>query len=66
MSRSDRSFENLRHIVLKPGESYLYHSVITFDEAGDYFVEAVMRDPQGKWGGIRPFSRVKFFVTESP
>ncbi|MGB3216876.1 MAG: hypothetical protein WBD79_05705, partial [Anaerolineae bacterium] len=62
----DRSFENRRHIVLKPGESYLYHSVRTFDEAGDYFVEAVMRDPQGKWGGIRPFYRVKFFVAESP
>lgn len=62
----DRSFENRRHIVLKPDESYLYHSVRTFDEAGDYFVEAVMRDPQGKWGGIRPFYRVKFFVAESP
>lgn len=61
----DKSFESRRQIVLKPGQSYLYRSSRTFDEAGDYFVEAAMRDPQGKWGGIHPFFRVKFFVTKS-
>ncbi len=60
----DKSFESHYRLSLKPGETYQYRSSRTFDEPGDYFVEATKKGAEGGWGGIQPFTRIMFFVTK--
>jgi len=62
---SHADFPVVENITLKPYQEYFYSQPRMFDTAGDYFVEPVMQDLQGRWGGIRPFPRVWFNVQDA-
>ncbi len=52
-------------LTLPPGGTYEYKASRTFSLPGDYFIEPVMQDILGHWGGIQPFTRTEFFVIAS-
>ena len=58
-------FPAVKNVTLNPGQEYFYTQSRVFDMPGDYFVEPVMQDVQGRWGGIRPFQRVWFNVQDA-
>ena len=58
-------FPAVEDITLQPNHEYIYRQSRSFDRPGDYFVEPVMQDVQGRWGGIRPFPRVWFNVQDA-
>ena len=57
-----RHFVNVRELVLPAGQHYIYTSSMTFTTPGDYFIEPVMQNVLGDWGGIEPFTRLWFEV----
>lgn len=57
-----QSFTRVRNLTLKPGETFAYESSRVLDEPGYYFVEPVIQDTYGKYGGIHPFTRIEFQV----
>lgn len=58
------SFSRVRGLVLKPSEQYVYESSRVLLQPGYYFVEPVLQDTRGKYGGLAPFTRVEFQVGE--
>ncbi|GIW91559.1 MAG: hypothetical protein KatS3mg109_1991 [Pirellulaceae bacterium] len=58
-------FPAVENLTLRPGQEYVYRQSRIITTAGDYFVEPVMQDTQGRWGGIRPFPRVWFNVADA-
>ncbi|MBI1800367.1 MAG: helix-turn-helix transcriptional regulator [Chloroflexi bacterium] len=57
-------FPGLSNILLKPGERVEYRQSQVFRQPGDYFVEPNAQDVLGNWGGIQPFTRIEFSVTD--
>lgn len=58
------SFAGVNNLVLQPGQSYTYRAARLFMEPGNYFVEPVKQDLNGKHGGIQPFTRIEFTLAE--
>lgn len=58
-------FPAVENLTLRPGEEVVYRQSRSFSQPGDYFVEPVMQDAQGRWGGIRPFPRTWFNVADA-
>ncbi len=58
-------FPGVEYITLQPGEEYIYTQTRSFALPGDYFAEPVRLDEKGRWGGILPYVRVWFTVTET-
>lgn len=58
------NFPAVVFLTLPPAADYTYVQTRTFSLPGDYFAEPVMMDSKGRWGGIRPFTRVWFTVKE--
>jgi pimeloyl-ACP methyl ester carboxylesterase len=54
-------FPHVSNITLQPNQEYSYRQSRSFDTAGEYFVQPVVRI-NGKWGGIENASRVSFTV----
>lgn len=53
-----------RTITLQPGEEFVYQRAQMLYEPGSYFAEPLKLDNRYKWGGIGPFPRVWFRVTD--
>lgn len=58
-------FAPQQNVTLTPGTSFTYRASRVLTEPGIYFVEPVMRDLQGRYGGIRPFTRIEFRVGDA-
>jgi transcriptional regulator with XRE-family HTH domain len=58
------SFPSIHDLFLQPGGFYEYHQSYAFDQLGDYFIEPVIQDALGRWGGIQPFTRIDFSVIQ--
>jgi hypothetical protein len=54
-------FPHVSNITLQPNEEYLYRQSRSFDTAGEYFVQPVVKI-NGQWGSIENASRVSFTV----
>jgi pimeloyl-ACP methyl ester carboxylesterase len=54
-------FPHVSNITLQPNEEYLYQQSRSFDTAGEYFVQPVVKI-NGQWGSIENASRVSFTV----
>jgi hypothetical protein len=54
-------FPHVQNITLQPNEEYLYQQSRSFDTAGEYFAEPVVKI-NGHWGGIENANRVSFMV----
>src|SRR5918999_1668058 len=54
-------FPHVANITLQPNEEYSYRQSRSFDTAGEYFVQPVVKI-NGHWGGIENASRVSFTV----
>jgi len=63
-SAPQEDFPGVEFITLQPGETYSYVRTRSFALPGDYFAEPVRLDSKGRWGGILPYVRVWFTVTE--
>ncbi len=57
-------FSRARNLVLGPGEIFEYESSRVLVQPGNYFIEPVVQDIKGKYGGIQPFTRIEFTVSE--
>lgn len=57
-----QTFNRVRNLALQPGEIFEYEANRVFTEPGNYFIEPVRQDTNGKYGGINPFSRVELRV----
>jgi hypothetical protein len=54
-------FPHVSNITLQPNEEYSYRQSRSFDTAGEYFVQPVVKI-NGHWGGIENANRVSFMV----
>jgi hypothetical protein len=54
-------FPHVSNITLQPNDEYVYQQSRSFDTAGDYFAEPVVK-MNGKWGGIENANRISFTV----
>jgi hypothetical protein len=58
---AEADFPRVSNITLQPNEEYVYTQSHSFDTAGNYFAEPVVK-MNGKWGGIANANRVSFTV----
>lgn len=51
-------------ITLQPGEDFLYQRSEVLTEPGSYFAEPLQLDNSYHWGGVQPYPRLWFRVTD--
>lgn len=54
----------VREITLQPGEEFLYQRAWSLNEPGVYFMEPLKLGNDKAWGGIQPYPRIWFTVTD--
>ena len=58
-------FPPVDNLTIKPGEECLYFKSRQLNQPGEYFIEPVLMSTDGKWGGIKPFTRISFIVADT-
>lgn len=62
---TEADFPKISDIRLAPGEEYFYQQSRSFDLPGYYFVEPTMSSANDVWGGIWPWPRTGFTVSDA-